>query len=192
MDILSKNNRFIYQKRNGTFKRILFSMVFIIILVVPVIILSTSRGPKIKFFAYIVCYSFWAIITSLIGLLCIFMKIDKDEGFVRMVRVKITGIGFLVFSILFIMPTYSYCRDIPVIISSEYSYFEGNLTNFHFTGGRSTSTILVFKDKTFKINYKVSPQFTVIGRKYYIEFLPNSKFVMSLKAETTNDILKHH
>jgi hypothetical protein len=192
MDILSKNERSIYHKRSGMFKSIVFLILFIVGALFPVIILSTSSDPKSKFFAYTICYSFWGIVIFLMGLLFVFLKIDKNDEFVRVAKIRILGVMFLVISILFIIPAYSYCKDIPVIIRSDYSYFEGNLTNFHFTVGRVNSTTLIFNDKIFKINYKVSPQFTVIGKKYYIKFLPNSKFVMSLKTTTTNDILKQY
>jgi hypothetical protein len=181
MDILSKNKRFIKEKPGEKFKRILFLMPFIVGLIVPGIIMKISRDAKTKFFASTVIYSFITISIFLVALVLVFMKSDKDEKLFKIIRGRILGAAFLGVSVFLSMQVLNYYKDIPLILSSHYSYFDGNLTKVHFNNRGGYSTNLSFGNKEFKIDYKLSPQFTVIGKKYYIEFLPHSKFVMSLK-----------
>lgn len=181
MYILSKNSRFIKEKPNEKLKRILFLIPFILVLLVPELIMIISRDAKVQFFASTIIYSFIIIIMFLLGLLLVFIRSGKDEKLVKIVWGRILGIAFLGISIFLSIQVSNYYKDIPVVINSDYSYFEGNLTNYHFNNRGGNSTSLIFGDITFKIYYKASPQFTIIGKKYYIEYLPHSKFVMSLK-----------
>lgn len=182
---MSKNKGFIKENPREKLKTKLFQILIIVGIILPFLILILVREPKIRFFADTIVFSSFAILISLIGLILVFDKTDKN------IKFWIIIMCFLFFSIFFIKSAFNYYKDIPFILNSDYSYFEGSLTHYS-TSGRGHTTTLIFGDKEFKIDYRVSPQFTVIGKRYSIEFLPNSKFVMSLKVGNAIDPLNEY
>jgi hypothetical protein len=83
---------------------------------------------------------------------------------------------------------YPYYLDIPNIISSNYSHYQGNLINYYFKASKGGyMTILIFKDNSFTIDHKVSSTYTTIGKKYYIKYLPNCRMVVNLTIGENNN-----
>ena len=122
-----------------------------------------------------------------LGLISIFVKNEKEIK----LSSKILGLVFFVGSILLSIPVSNYYKDIPKIINSNYSFYKGNLTDVQIKRGRGVIlTTITIKNEKFKIHGILSPSFTIIGKEYYVTFLPNTKFVISL--ETQKNAISSH
>lgn len=180
---MSRNKRYIKEKPVKNIKRTLILIVVLAWMGIPALILSIpNNNIKAKFFAYTMIYSCLVVVLFLFGILFVFAS-KKD--------MKLRGIIFgtisLVGSILLIVPTLNYYKDVPKIINSNYSFYKGNLTNVKNNNFRnSISTILTINNQKFEIHGALSPDFTIIGKEYYVTFLPNSKFVIDLKTNKVN------
>ncbi len=73
-----------------------------------------------------------------------------------------------------------YLNDIPYVVNSNYSSSEGVLTDFYVRHRRSTRTYLTIDNNEFDISGEYNSNFLIKGRRYHIEYLPNSKFVMHI------------
>jgi hypothetical protein len=176
MDTLSKNKKFIEKKSVKMIKIFLAaSLVSIAIRYIPSIY---NDGTKVKFFIYVIGFILLSIIPLSVGLYIMTYHLDKNIPFSKVVKLKALGGVLLIFSIVLNISLLNYYKDIPNIINSNYSSFKGKLTNFAYDG-KSNSTSLIFGATRFTIDGRGS-DFTTIGKDYYVNFLPNSKFVMSL------------
>ena len=180
---MSRNKRYIKEKSGKNIKRTLILIVLLAWMVIPELILSIpNNNIKANFFAYTMVYSCLTVVLFLLGFFFVFTS-KKD--------VKLRAITFgtisLVGSILLSIMTLNYYKDVPKIINSNYSFYKGNLTNVKNNNFRnSVSTILTINNQKFEIHGALSPEFTIIGKEYYVTFLPNSKFVIDLKTNKVN------
>lgn len=89
--------------------------------------------------------------------------------------------------ILYLTGTIARCKDIPYILEGKNSYIKGELSNFRITEWKTTNATFIVNDIEFSINYndfrEVLDLNSVVVDKseYSITYLPNSKFVMSIK-----------
>lgn len=177
---MSRNKRFIKEKPGEKVKGILILIVFLAWMGIPAFILSTPHNIKTSFFAYTMVYSFFVAFFFVLGLLFIFVKIEKKVK----LSSKILGVVFFVGSILLSIPVSNYYKDILKIINSNYSVYKGNLTDIQIKRGRGVIlTTITIKNEKFKIHGTLSPDFTIIGKEYYVTFLPNTKFVINLETQ---------
>jgi len=169
---LGRDKRYIKEKAGKKFKGILVFIVLFCCMGIPIVILTFSNNIKAKFFAYTMVDSFLVVILFLFGFFS--------------VNIRVMGIVFgaicLVGSIYLSIPTINYYKDIPKIINSNYSFYKGKLTKVKdHRFERSISTTLTINNQKFEIHGALSPIFKIIGKEYYVTFLPNSKFVIDLK-----------
>jgi len=177
---MSRNKRFIKEKPGEKVKGILLLIVLFAWMGIPALILSTPHNIKIIFFAYTMLYSFFVALLFILGLLSIFVKTEKK---VRLSS-KILGVVFFGGSILLSIPVSNYYKDIPKIINSNYSFYKGDLTDVQIKRGRGlTLTTITINNEKFELHSILSPNFTIIGKEYYVTFLPNTKFVISLETK---------
>ncbi len=177
---MSRNQRFIKEKPGEKVKGILLLIVLFAWMGIPALILSNPHSIKADFFAYTMIYSFFVAFLFILGLLSILVKTEKKVK----LSSKIFGVVFFVCSILLCIPVSNYYKDIPKIINSNYSFYKGNLTDVQIKKGRGVIlTTITIKNEKFKIHGTLSPVFTTIGKEYYVTFLPNTKFVISLDTQ---------
>ena len=173
---MSKKKKFIEKKSVKMIKIFLVaSLVSIAIRYIPSIY---NDGTKVKFFIFVIGFLLLSIIPLSMGLYIMTYHLDKNIPFPKIVKVKAVGGVLLIFSIVLNISLLNYYKDIPNILNSNYSSFEGKLTNFAYDG-KSNKTSLIFGTTRFTIDGRDS-DYTNIGKDYYVNFLPNSKFVMSL------------
>jgi hypothetical protein len=177
---MSRNKRFIKEKPGEKVKGILLLIIIFAWMGIPALILSNPHSIKADFFAYTVMDSFFVVFLFILGLLCIFVKTEKKVK----LSSKILGVVFFGGSILLSIPVSNYYKDIPKIINSNYSFYKGNLTDVQIKSGRGvTLTTITIKNEKFELHSILSPSFTIIGKEYYVTFLPNTKFVISLETQ---------
>jgi amino acid transporter len=182
MFILSRNKRFI--KENQRKKSKITALLAVLFAgLILLFILMFSPNKKARFLGDIICFSFIAILIFIIGVCLIISRPSKDDKLSDIVRIK--GFGTVCLFISILLSIYSlldYYKDVPKVINSNYSSYEGKLTKLYVHYGRATSTTFIIGDKEFKVTGKFTTNPPIIGNKYHVEFLPNTKFVMSLKG----------
>lgn len=184
--MLNKNNNF---KKEKVIPSFIFFMIFVVLFVGLIVsfLVSIFGGTKGSFFGGTIAITILCLFSFFTG---IFHLIRTDEK--HRMSIKALGVVLLLTSFAFMSILIDYYKDVPKIINSEYSSYEGELTSFHVSHGRSTSTNLTIGNRTFEMSGEFSDKnFLIIGGKYRVEFLPNTKYVMNLyRYGNYNKILK--
>lgn len=144
-------------------------------------ILMVSKDTKKEYFGTVIGYSSFVIIMFILGVIQFIPSVYKGRKPFRLIVMWIMGFLWTVFSIMLIIGDLpNYYKDINSVISSDYSSYEGKLTNYHIVHGKSISTYFTIGDKEFHVNGKYDSGVLIEGRKYRIEYLPNTKYVINL------------
>lgn len=167
-------------------KRVVICMLlFFIVLIVP-FILSISKNTVARFWGDIILYSLCTIFIFIVGIISIIPHKAKHIKVKKAISGMIMGILCLAISTwLFVDLLPQYYMDIPKVITSDYSVYEGQLTNFFVSHGRTVSTSFTIKDKKFKVYRVYSSDTLVIGKVYRVKYLPSSNYAMSLEVKIT-------
>jgi magnesium-transporting ATPase (P-type) len=178
------------KKKKGFFKSmdmkkqriILVSFLTIIIIIFSIPFLSKGiLGRKVGFFIEMIVFTLLALMMFVSGLWLFFEKSRKERGFFKKLFIKTISALITIGSIvIFIGYVADYYKDIPEVVTSDYSTCRGKLTSYRINSGRHASTDLTIDEKEFKVEGKLNSSFLVKGRKYCIEYLPNTKFVMNV------------
>lgn len=161
-------------------------IVFFVAIIIP-FFLSRSTNLKVQFFGLTILSSSIVIFVFIIGMCAIIMHSKKENSLLQIVKLKFFGAAFLFISIYLGMNySLNYYKDVPKIINSDYSSYEGQLTKFYVKYGRATSTNFTIGNKEFKV-LGIFTNPLSIGKVYQVKFLPNSEFVMSIKTTKVTD-----
>jgi hypothetical protein len=144
-------------------------------------ILIISKDTKKEYFGTVIGYSSFVVIMFILGVIQFIPSVYKGRKPLRLIIMWIMGFLWTVSSIMLItgdLP--NYYKDIDKIISSDYSSYEGRLNSYHIVHGKSTTTYFIIEDKEFHVKGKYDSNFLIEGRKYRIEYLPHTKYVINL------------
>lgn len=154
-------------------------MLFFIALIVP-FIMRSSKNFKISFLGQIISSSFLMLIMLAFGIYN--LKISKDNNKESSVktRAKVIGAVLIIFSIAIGAITFPYYKDIPNMMDSKCEVYDGQLKDVKVIKGRTTITRFTVGDKEFELNGQSYKNFLVKGKKYHVEVLPNTNYVVSV------------
>lgn len=91
-------------------------------------------------------------------------------------------VGYLIFLALFIFEFYSsisYFKDIPYVITSNYSVAEGKARNIHYTRTKTKSIIFEVDNVEFSLQNKYS-DFIIRNSMFTITYLPNTHYIIKI------------
>ena len=182
-------NKLIKQRKFSKKCIFIFSAIFILFFVIPCIILSTSSNIIVKFFVYTIIYTSMTVIAGLFVIVNLLStRIEYSGVYDFRERFKFSWntlfVVFCLFIVIFSADTsINYCKDIPNVIHENYSYYTGTLLFAKPTYTKAISTDLYFSDRHFKVNGIVDCNLTTLKTKYYITYLSNSGYVISVKKE---------
>lgn len=151
-----------------------------IILILSIIFIISSN-KKIVYFGKMIGLSSFTILFFLLGIIQFFPSRHKIMSSAKSAIMKVFGFSWIICSILIAtgdLP--NYYRDIPNIVNSDYSSYEGNLTDYYIAHGRTTTTYFTIGEKKFKVDGKYNDGVLVKDKRYRVEYLPNTKYVMNL------------
>jgi hypothetical protein len=154
-------------------------MLFFIGLIVP-FIMRSSKNFKISFLGQIISSSSLMLIMLGFGIYNLKISKDKNEKSSVKTRTKIIGVVLIIFSITIGVITLPYYKDIPNMMNSKYEAYDGQLKDVKVIKGRTTITKFTVGDKEFELNGQSSKNFLVKGKKYHVEVLPNTNYVVSV------------
>lgn len=178
-----KKNRKFLKRMNRKTERIVICS-FIAILIISLIVPFSTMGivgRKIAFLGNTIGFTFICTVMFILGVIILFGKNDKDMNIVKNILLKIISALIAICSlVVFIEYVVSYYKDIPKVFTSDYSICTGKLSNFYVNNGKYTSTDFVISENKFKVDGKFKSGFLVEGRKYRVEYLPNTKYVMNM------------
>ena len=153
--------------------------VFFIGLIVP-LLMESSKNFKIVFVGHIIGISFFAFVIFGLGISNLGIIKDKGEKPSVKIRAKIICAVSIIFSIAIASMEIPYYKDLPNMINSQYEAYDGQLKDFKVIKGRTTITRLTVGDKDFEFNGQYSKNFLIKGKKYHVEVLPNTNYVVSV------------
>ncbi|GFZ29925.1 hypothetical protein CSC2_04510 [Clostridium zeae] len=153
--------------------------IFIIGLIVP-FIMESSKNFKIVFLGHIIGISFFTILIFGVGISNLIIFKDKQENPSVKIKAKVLGTFLIILSIVFASMAAPYYKDLPNMINSQYEAYDGQLKDFKVIKGRTTITKLTVGDKDFEFNGQYSKSFLTKGKKYHVEVLPNTNYVVSV------------
>ena len=176
-------NKNLEKRKFNSKSNIIFLIFFVLFSVtLTITVLLTIFGSlKWKFYGDVLTYAFLPIFFLTIGIAGLVASAYDNK-----LSTKALGILFVILTIIPTMFLPNYIKDLRKLNNSEYSYYEGELTSYYIEYGKVTKTKFSIKDKRFTMKCKPSRNSPlIIGEKYRVEFLPNTKFVVNLYKETT-------
>ncbi len=187
MNILN-NKQFAELKINEKPRLLILGVILLIGLIIPAILLF-SRDSKIKFWGEIVLFSFTLFILFILGVYSALFYGRNDNRVSTKFVIKAFGFVLVLGSIFFSKPfLFNYYKDIPLVLNSKYSSYEGELSTYYSSQGIGTSMTIAIGDKEFDLDKQPSPNFLSIGKKYRVSFLPNTKYVIKVEASRNEEV----
>ncbi|MBK1813291.1 hypothetical protein JHL18_21955 [Clostridium sp. YIM B02505] len=153
--------------------------VFFIGLIVP-LIMETSKNFKIVFVGRIIGIDFFALVVFALGISNLIIINNKQEKTSVKIRAKIFGAVAIIFSIGIGSMIIPYYKDLPGMMNSQYESYDGQLKDFKVIKGRTTITRFTVGNKEFETSGQYLKNFLIKGKKYHVEFLPNTDYVVSV------------
>jgi hypothetical protein len=145
-------------------------------------VMNLFGGFKVKFIGIVLTYSFSAIVLFCLG--SYYCILHKTEGYKYSSRisVRIVGIIFLLLTAYIgvsVLP--KYYKDLSRVINSEYATYDGELMEVNTSSGTTTFTKFTLGKKRFVISKSISDKnFFVKGKRYHVEMLPNTDYVVQV------------
>ncbi|GKU25046.1 hypothetical protein [Clostridium folliculivorans] len=154
-------------------------LAFCIGLIMP-LIMESSKNFKIVFVGHIIGLSFFSIVVFGLGISNLrIIKYKQEKPSVK-ISAKVLGTFLIILSIAFASMAVPYYKDLSNMMNSQYEAYDGQLKDFKVTKGRTTITRFTVGDKDFEFNGQYSKNFLIKGKKYHVEVLPNTNYVVSV------------
>jgi len=187
MNILN-NKQFVEMRINEKPRLVILGIILVIGLIIPVILLF-SNDSRIKFWGEIVLFSFTLIILFILGVYSAIFYGRNDNRVTTKFVIKAFGFVLVICSIFISRPfLFNYYKDIPPVLNSNYSSYEGELSNYYSSQGIGTSMTIAIGDKEFDLDKQPSSNFLSLGKKYRVSFLPNTRYVIKVEASGNEEV----
>lgn len=166
-------------------KKLKITAAFLIGIIIVSFIISfaliASNNKKAVYFGTVIAISSFVLVMFILGLIQFIPSIYKGRSRTKLIVMWIFGICWILASIsLIIGDLPNYYKDIPKVINSDYSSYEGKLTSYHISHGRTTTTSFTIEGRQFHVKGEYDAGVLIEGRKYRVEYLPNTQYVMNL------------
>jgi len=138
-------------------------------------VLKVFGGLKAEFYGNVIGYTFLSIFFLTTGVVTLVVSTYDNK-----LSTKTLGFLFIIFTAIPAIYLPNYYKDLPKVLNSDYSCYEGELTDYYVAYGKFTHTHLTIGNEKFNMKCKPSAKNPPIkGRMYSVEYLPNTKFVVN-------------
>lgn len=170
--------------KNKLSKRRKYAIAFIVVILVlmlSIFFASTSDNVKISFFGSFLSVIFFAAVMLVLAIVQFIPSVFKRRSKIIIVLMCLLACIWLLLSTVMITGVIpDYYKDMPSVLQSSYSSYEGELTNFYVIKARGTHTYFFLDNTKFTVIGEFKPGVLVKGEIYRVEYLPNIKKVIHL------------